>query len=280
MHSGMCDIFPNGFPVDNSKKLHENGVGISVAANRARSSFTSQMLTAANEDEELIKAAAFSLYTGGSDTASFNSTKAVSALTMFFLLMVLNPEAQRKAQAEIDKLTKGQYLPTLQDRSKLPYTDAVMLESLRWGPIAFLHRFTSEDIFEGYRIPEGILCLPNLWAMMHDPEYYSDPMEFKPERFMKDPPELDPRNIVFGFGRRICLGRSLADSGVWLTIALVLATCNIGKGVDENGNEVDPVVKFTSGTICRAEEFKYSIKLRSEKAVQLVKESQLDYNVL
>ena len=38
--------------------------------------------------------------------------------------------------------------------------------------------------------------------MTRDTEYYTDPMEFKPERFMKDPPELDPRNVVFGFGRR------------------------------------------------------------------------------
>ncbi|KAK7464325.1 hypothetical protein VKT23_006493 [Stygiomarasmius scandens] len=169
-----------------------------MAAGRARTSFTSQMLTSAEEDEELIKAAAFSLYTGGSDTA-------VSALTMFFLLMVLNPEQQKKAQAEIDEVTKGQYLPTFQDRHKLPYVEAVMLESLRWGPIApmaFPHRCMTEDVYEGYRIPEGTLCLPNLWGMMHDPEYYTDPFEFKPERFMKDPPELDPRNIVFGFGRR------------------------------------------------------------------------------
>jgi len=54
---------------------------------------------------------------------------------MFFLLMVLNPEKQKKAQAEIDEVTKGQYLPTFQDRHKLPYVEAVMLESLRWGPI-------------------------------------------------------------------------------------------------------------------------------------------------
>jgi len=48
---------------------------------------------------------------------------------------------------------------------------------------------------------------------------------------------------------QICPGRSLAEAGVWLTVALVLATCDIGKGVDENGNEVDPVVSFISGTI-------------------------------
>ncbi|THV00608.1 cytochrome P450 [Dendrothele bispora CBS 962.96] len=256
-----------------------NYVKKEMAAGKARSSFTSQLLTSAEEDEELVKTTAFSLFSGGSDTA-------VASLILFFLLMVLYPDKQAKAQEEIDALTGGQYLPTLHDRSKLPYTEALMLEVLRWRPIAdvnvgFPHRCMTEDVFEGYRIPEGTLCLPNIWAMCHDPEYYSDPSEFKPERFMKDPPELDPRNLVFGFGRRcICPGRSLADSSVWLTVALVLATCNISKGLDENGNEVDPVVKFSSSTICRAEDFKYTIKPRSEKVVQLVKESQLDYNVL
>lgn len=41
--------------------------------------------------------------------------------------------------------------------------------------------------------------------MAHDPDNYSEPMEFRPERFLATEdaaPELDPRNIVFGFGRR------------------------------------------------------------------------------
>jgi cytochrome P450 len=63
-------------------------------------------------------------------------------MTMFFLLMVLNPEAQAKAQAEMDKVTGGERLPTFKDRSALPYTEAIMSESLRWGPISkSLRRF-------------------------------------------------------------------------------------------------------------------------------------------
>ncbi|THU95702.1 cytochrome P450 [Dendrothele bispora CBS 962.96] len=252
-----------------------NFVKSELAAGKARPSFTSQMLSIASEDEELIKTAAFSLYVGGSDTAP-------AVLGVFFLLMILHPDKQAKAQAEIDALTNGEYLPTLHDRPKLPYTEALMLETLRWrppAPMGFPHRSMSEDVFEGYRIPEGTLCLLNLWAMTRDPEYYTNPMEFEPERFLKDPPELDPRNIAYGFGRRVIIQtrRSLADAGLWLTMALVLATCNISKGIDENGNEVDPVVAFSPGTISRLEEYKYTVKPRSEKAVQLVKENQLDY---
>jgi len=38
--------------------------------------------------------------------------------------------------------------------------------------------------------------------MAHDPKVYSDPFTFKPERFLGPTPEQDPREYVFGFGRR------------------------------------------------------------------------------
>ncbi|KAF8463807.1 cytochrome P450 [Gautieria morchelliformis] len=224
-----------------------------AAKGTARPSFTSQLLAEGNldaEDEDNVKYAAFGMYT-------------VAAMKMFFLLMVLNPDAQAKAQAEIDK-----------DRSALPYTEAIMSESLRWGPITpisliFPHRLMKDDQYQGYRLPEGTLMIPNIWAMLHDETLYKDPMAFNPDRFIGDNKELDPRNLVFGFGRRhtqVCPGRALADAGMWLSIAVVLATFNIRKATDEHGKEIEPVVAFRSGTICRAADFEYSITPRSSKA--------------
>lgn len=57
---------------------------------------------------------------------------------MFFILMILNPDVQARAQAEIDEVTGGDRLPNFKDRGSLPYTEAVMWESLRWGPIGWL----------------------------------------------------------------------------------------------------------------------------------------------
>src|SRR5580658_4152704 len=71
----------------------------------------------------------------------------------------------------------------------------------------------------------------------HDPKTFHNPMTFKPERFLgledRDP-EPDPNTLSFGFGRRICPGRVLADTSVYLTIAQSLAVFNISKAV-ENG---------------------------------------------
>ena len=61
----------------------------------------------------------------------------------------MHPEAQRKAQAEIDKVVGNDRLPTLADQPNLPYTDALVKEVLRWNPVAPLGKsavFRSRDL--------------------------------------------------------------------------------------------------------------------------------------
>ena len=105
---------------------------------------------------------------------------------------------------------------------------------------------------------------------MHDPKTYQDPIAFKPERFLGDEPELGPRNFAFGFGRRSCPGRELADASLFLTIAQTLAVFSIKKPVG-NGKIVEPKVEFTTGTISHPVDSKADIKPRSEKAEALIR---------
>ena len=60
----------------------------------------------------------------------------VSALGSFFLAMVLYPEVQGKAQAEIDRVLDTGRLPSFSDYSSLPYIEAIVKELLRWNPVA------------------------------------------------------------------------------------------------------------------------------------------------
>lgn len=62
------------------------------------------------------------------------STKTISTTYSFYLAMVLYPEVQRRAQAEIDAVIGPDRLPTLADRDNLPYINALVRETLRWGP--------------------------------------------------------------------------------------------------------------------------------------------------
>jgi cytochrome P450 len=59
-----------------------------------------------------------------------------SALRGFFLAMALNPSVFRKSQEEIDSIVGAERLPSISDRVHLPYTDALILELLRWNVVA------------------------------------------------------------------------------------------------------------------------------------------------
>lgn len=52
----------------------------------------------------------------------------------FFLVMMLYPEAQAKAQAEIDRVVGHERLPMMEDRPNLPYVEALIKELLRFYP--------------------------------------------------------------------------------------------------------------------------------------------------
>jgi len=108
---------------------------------------------------------------------------------------------------------------------------------------------------------------------------YPEPEDFRPERFENMDTETakltDPRNFVFGFGRRICPGRHLADASVWLTMANMLATLDIRQSHDETGEEITPSVRFTSGAVSHAEDFPCVIRPRARRAADLVAQAVL-----
>ncbi|KAF7338938.1 Cytochrome P450 [Mycena venus] len=179
----------------------------------AEDSVTSLSLRALDESndpgrgarEEVAKAVAANIYAGGSDTT-------ISALETFVLAMIANPEAQRRAQAEIDSVVGNDRLPNFTDEASLPYVSAIVKEVLRWRvvtPIAFPHRVTVEDEYRGYRIPVGSQVIGNVWAILHDETVYPNPETFNPERFLLDgklnPAIRDPELVAFGFGRRYAL---------------------------------------------------------------------------
>ena len=149
------------------------------------------------------------LYAGGADTS-------VASLNTLVMAMVLYPEVQEKAQAEIDRVVGNERLPDMSDRKNLPYVEALYKEVLRWHPVAPLgvpHRLTTKDTWGKFTLPKGSMIITNLWAMGQTEE---DSSLFKPERHMPQPGKngvhIDPRDYVFGFGRRICPGKELADA--------------------------------------------------------------------
>ncbi|KAJ8592290.1 cytochrome P450 [Rhizopogon salebrosus TDB-379] len=200
-----------------------------------------------------IKEAACVAFAGGVETT-------FSTLLVFFLAMVLHPEVQAKAQAEIDRVVGKDRLPDFDDRPALPYLEAIMRETLRWYPVVPLgspHATTTSDIYKGYFIPKGVVVIGNTWAMTHDEEKYPSPHEFKPERFLRDDGSLtsDTMPLGFGWGRRLCVGRHLAEAALWVAITSFLASFSVHKARDEQGEEIPIVPKFTTGLVIHPETF-------------------------
>ncbi|KAG1842640.1 cytochrome P450 [Suillus subalutaceus] len=190
--------------------------------------------------------------------AGFETT--TSTLLVFLLAMVLHPEAQAKAHAEIDRVVGKDRLPCFDDRPALPFVEAILRETLRWHPVAPFgvpSATTTSDIYKGYFIPKGVVVFKNAWAMTHDETKYPSPDEFKPERFLHDDGSLtsDRMPLGFGWGRRMCVGRYVADASLWIAMASFLAVFSAHKALDDDGMDIPVVPKFSTGIAIHPEEF-------------------------
>ncbi|KAI0643677.1 cytochrome P450 [Trametes meyenii] len=242
-------------------------------------SFCTTLLDKASQDDEEelnqqdfdIRWTANSMYSASLDTT-------LTAIRHFLLLMQLHPEVAAKARREIDAVVGTDRLPTFSDRPSLPYVDAVMSECLRWGapvPLGLPHRLMEDDVYRGKHIPRGTLVFANVWNMSRNPEVFPAPDAFIPERYMEPiddsiASQHDPRNFVFGFGRRRCPGSHLIESSFWIVLVSILATMDIRKEVDGSGKPVEPDVVFENSVFRTPSSFPCSIKPRSNDATRLV----------
>ncbi|KAK2000491.1 cytochrome P450 [Colletotrichum falcatum] len=224
------------------------------------------------EDEDAIKATAVIMYGGGADTT-------VSTISSFVLAMLMFPDAQKKAQMEIDSVVGSDRLPSFDDQPRLPYINALVKESLRWFPVVPIgtpHATSAEIIYNGYRIPKGSYLLPSIWWFLHDPNVYKDPLSFDPDRFLEPRNEPDPGAHAFGYGRRICPGRFLAAESLFITLARMLAVFNLEKAVDGQGREIEPQFHATPGLVCHPGDFPFRVSPRSEKHARLARDVETE----
>ncbi|KAF9647711.1 cytochrome P450 [Thelephora ganbajun] len=219
-------------------------------------------------DYDDVKHICGALYGGGSDTST-------SVLESFFLAMTLYPDVYEKGRESIHKVVGTDRLVDLADREALPYITCVLKEVLRWGvptPLGVSHRLTKDDSYKGYFLPGNSTVLYNVWGFTRNEDIYPDPEVFDPDRFMNPskPEILQHVDSMWGFGRRICPGKAFAESNLWLVIANTIATMDVRKVLDEDGNPITPAAEFESGAIRHAKPFRCSITYRSEQARQLV----------
>ncbi|PPQ99415.1 hypothetical protein CVT24_005402 [Panaeolus cyanescens] len=210
-------------------------------------------------------------YVAGADTTA-------SAVQAFFIAMAMHPEAQKKAQAELDIVIGPGRLPEFSDKPLLPYVDAVVKETMRWDavvPFAIAHMSTEDDEYDGYFIPKGTVVMGNSWSILHDPDVFEDPSTYNPDRYFTNPELRHPHEAAFGYGRRICPGRFFSDHNLFAITSSVLSVFDILPPIDDKGNTIPLKYEPTSGSLSYPAPYSCRIVPRSETASKLVLETQL-----
>jgi cytochrome P450 len=180
----------------------------------------SMLLQAQDEDgsrmsDQQVRDEAITLMLAGHET---------TAITLSFCwdLLSRNPEAEAALHQELDSVLSGR-APTVEDLPALPFTEAVVKESLRLFPPAWsLSREAVEaDEVGGWHIPAGAAVWLNQWTVHRDPRFYEEPLAFRPQRWMAGLERRLPRFAFFPFGGgpRLCIGLSFAMMEARLALA-------------------------------------------------------------
>ncbi|OVA10800.1 Cytochrome P450 [Macleaya cordata] len=196
--------------------------------------FIDVMLSILNDEKQffgydadtVVKSTCLSLILGGNETTSVTLTWALS-------LLLNNRQVLQKAQDELDIHVGRERQVDESDIKNLTYLQAIVKETLRLYPVLSLSapRLAMEDCtIAGFYVPKGTELMVNLWKLHRDPSIWSEPLEFKPERFLTSSSthgDVDVRGqhfelLPFGSGRRICPGISFALQVLHLTLAQLL----------------------------------------------------------
>ncbi|KAH9992003.1 cytochrome P450 [Russula compacta] len=222
---------------------------------------------------------ASTMYGAGAETTT-------SSMYWWMLAMVAFPETQRRAQAELDTVVGRGRIPSFSDLPSLPYLRAMVREVLRWRsvlPVGIPHCSIEDDWYEGMFIPKGTMCLVNVAVCNHDPAIYGDDATlFDPSRHLnadgtlaQGPPDTqDEGHVVYGFGKRICVGRHLANNTMFIAFAVILWAMELAPAKDELGRDIPVDVDdfLDSGMLHLPVPFSCKIRPRFPEAIAILDE--------
>ena len=181
--------------------------------------------------------------------AGAETTATTIRWAVLYLLKYKNIKA--RLQADIDGIIPSNRVPSLEDKAKLPYVEAFIMEVLRCAniaPLAVPHAVTNEDVvFHGYRIPKDTPILLNLDSVLTDADIFENPSQFNPERFLdSDGKVFRPKEFIpFGIGRRICLGEAVAKMELFLFLTAMIKQFDFVLPDGQSGPDMEGVLGIT-----------------------------------
>ncbi|KAM8962350.1 cytochrome P450 2C29-like [Pelodytes ibericus] len=219
----------NGIPEEPSDLIDHYLAQITKTKNYPDSTF----------DEENLIQVVIDLFTAGTESTA-------TTLQWSLLLMLAHPDIQVTIQKELDAVLEGSSMVCYEDRKRLPYTNAVIHEIQRFGSIASvgIARCNIRDItLDGYPLKKGTVILPNIYSVLHDPEYWKTPYQFNPSHFLDNDGNFKANDafLPFSTGHRVCLGEQVAryELFIFLTTLLKTFSFHLPEGVtDVNTNYI------------------------------------------
>ncbi|XP_015912922.2 cytochrome P450 2B6 [Parasteatoda tepidariorum] len=163
-------------------------------------------------------------------------------LTVILMALLDHPEEQETIYWELVEVCGEDRNPILADKSKLRYFNAFLLEAQRtanlFPPFPSLE-CTKETTIGGYRIPKGAITLTNVYAIHNDSQVYENPEKFNPSRFLAtDAKPKEELPIIFGVGKRVCLGESFVLMQAFVFLAAIVKNFKLSYSIPKNYLEV------------------------------------------
>ncbi|XP_057633484.1 cytochrome P450 2C55 isoform X5 [Chionomys nivalis] len=197
--------------------------------NNPQSEFTTESLMATVAD----------VFVAGSETTS-------TTLRYGLLLLLKHTEVTAKVQKEIDHVIGRNRSPCMQDRTRMPYTDATVHEIQRYVnliPNNVPHAATCDVRFRNYVIPKGTQIVTSLTSVLHDDKEFPNPKIFDPGHFLDEKGNFKKSDyfMPFSTGKQICVGEGLAQMEPFLFLTTILQNFNLKSPVDPKDLDTTPV---------------------------------------
>ncbi|XP_023788713.1 cytochrome P450 2J2-like isoform X2 [Cyanistes caeruleus] len=189
-------------------------------------------------DEDNMVQSVFDLFLGGSETTA-------TTLRWALLYMLVYPDVQDKVQKELDAVLSPSHLICYEDRKKLPYTNAVIHEILRFSSIVLItipREAVKDTTVLGYHIPKGTIIMANVDSALFDPAYWETPHQFNPDHFLDKDGNFVTREafLAFSAGHRVCLGETMAKMELFIIFCSLLQKFKftVPEGVKEVNTDI------------------------------------------